>query len=167
MLWAACSVGLALMGSTKPFFLWRFLLGASEAGLVTDILLYLTGLAARAIFTAPFMASIPISGILGGPISEFIMRSMEDLSGFHSWQWLFPLEGLPPLVLVFVVMRLLHDEPSKAPWISADKAELIEHDLQADRDSVAATEHKSFAKALLSPRSYLLASMGVALLANV
>ncbi|SAL76282.1 d-galactonate transporter [Caballeronia choica] len=169
VLWAVCSAGLAAMTGQNSYYLWRFLLGASEAGLFPGILLYLTfwvPVSRRARFTALFMASIPIAGIIGGPLSGFIMHTMDGVAGLRSWRWLFLIEGIPPLLLVFVVFRLLHDTPAKAPWLSSDEAAIIERDLRADGEATRSTEHKSFAQALLSPRFYLLTGMGVALLAS-
>jgi MFS family permease len=94
------------------------------------------------------------------------MHTMDGVGGLHNWRWLFLLEGIPPLLLVFVVIRLLHDTPAKAPWLSPAEASIIERDLQVDREATSSTEHKSFAQALLSPRFYLLTGMGVALLAS-
>ena len=169
ILWAVCSAGLAAMTGQNSYYLWRFLLGASEAGLFPGILLYLTywvPVSRRARFTALFMASIPIAGVIGGPLSGLIMHTMDGVAGLHSWRWLFLIEGIPPLLLIFVVIRLLHDAPANAPWLSSDEVAIIERDLRADREATSATAHKSFGKALLSPRFYLLTGMGVALLAS-
>ncbi|MEZ2308226.1 MAG: MFS transporter [Paraburkholderia graminis] len=169
LLWAVCSAGLAAMTGQNSYYLWRFLLGASEAGLFPGILFYLTywvPISRRARFTALFMASIPIAGVIGSPVSGLIMHTMHDVLGLQSWRWLFLIEGLPPLVLMFFVARMLHDTPASAPWLTADELAIIERDLRADRESTRHTEHKSFAAALRSPRFYLLTGMGVALLAG-
>jgi MFS family permease len=169
ILWAVCSAGLAGMSGQNSYYLWRFLLGASEAGLFPGILLYLTywvPVSRRARFTALFMASIPIAGVIGGPLSGLIMHTMNGVAGLRSWRWLFLIEGIPPLLLVFVVLRLLHDTPANAPWLTPNEAAIIERDLRADREATVSTVHKSFGQALLSPRFYLLTGMGVALLAS-
>ncbi|MBW8838123.1 MAG: MFS transporter, partial [Burkholderia sp.] len=105
-------------------------------------------------------------GVIGSPVSGLIMHTMHDVLGLQSWRWLFLIEGLPPLVLMFFVARMLHDTPASAPWLTADELAIIERDLRADRESTRHTEHKSFAAALRSPRFYLLTGMGVALLAG-
>ena len=82
VLWAVCSAGLAAMTGQNSYYLWRFLLGASEAGLFPGILLYLTfwvPVSRRARFTALFMASIPIAGVIGGPLSGLIMHTMDGV----------------------------------------------------------------------------------------
>ncbi|MDR5759090.1 MFS transporter [Caballeronia sp. LZ035] len=168
-LWAICSCGLAAMSGPKSFLFWRFLLGASEAGLFPGVLLYITYWvpeARRARFTAMFVAAIPISGIIGGPISGILMRSMENVGGFHGWQWLFFLEGMPALVLVVIVLCVLCDGPSQARWLTQAEAAVIERDLEADRNARRADNAKSFLDAMRSPQVYCLTVMAVALLAS-
>jgi len=169
VLWAICSAGLAGMTGQNSYYLWRFLLGASEAGLFPGILLYLTywvPSARRARFTALFMASIPIAGAIGAPLSGLIMHTMDGVYGLRNWRWLFLIEGMPPLLLIFAVLRWLHDSPSKVSWLSAEEVAIIERDLRADREAQTPHTHKSFGAALRSPRFYLLTGMGVALLAG-
>lgn len=169
VLWAICSAGLAAMTGQNSYYLWRFLLGASEAGLFPGILLYLTywvPSTRRARFTALFMASIPIAGAIGAPLSGLIMHTLDGAYGLRNWRWLFLIEGVPPLLLVFVVLRWLHDSPAKVSWLTADEVAIIERDLRADREAQTPDAHKSFGAALRSPRFYLLTGMGVALLAG-
>lgn len=169
VLWAVCSAGLAGMTGQNTYYLWRFLLGASEAGLFPGILLYLTywvPVSRRARFTALFMASMPVAGVISAPISGLIMHTMGGVAGLENWRWLFIIEGVAPVLLVFVVYRMLCDTPAQAPWLSPSELAIIERNLQDDREATQATAHKSFAQALLSPRFYLLTGMGVALLAG-
>jgi MFS transporter, ACS family, tartrate transporter len=43
------------------------------------------------------------------------------LAGFQGWQWLFVIEGIPAVVLGFVVLAYLTDRPSEAKWLSAEQ----------------------------------------------
>jgi MFS family permease len=71
VLWAVCSGLLAAMTSPNSYYFARFLLGAAEAGLFPGVLLYLTywvPVSRRTRFTAVFMAAIPLSGVISGPM---------------------------------------------------------------------------------------------------
>jgi MFS family permease len=114
-----------------------------------------------------FMASIPLAGIIAGPLSGTIMHAMEGVAGVRGWRWLFILEGAPALVLAVVAYVWLRDRPSNAPWLTASEVATIQRDLDADAAATEGSGHKSFGDALRSPRFYLLVGMGVALLASV
>ena len=50
------------------------------------------------------------------------MSGMEGLGGMHGWQWLFLVEGLPTVLLGFVLYRMLPDNPGRAPWLNHARA---------------------------------------------
>lgn len=171
VLWAVCSGLMAMMRGPATYYLARFLLGASEAGLFPGILLYLTywvPVSYRTRFTAVFMAALPTAGIISGPISGAIMHSMNGTLGLQNWQWLFILEGLPALVLGVVVYFKLSDSPSTASWLSEAERAQVAKDLEADRTRLGSRGHRyaSFGAALRSPRFYMLAFMAIALIAG-
>ncbi|HCH0556962.1 TPA: MFS transporter [Pseudomonas aeruginosa] len=98
ILWGLACAAFAMMTSPTEFYLYRFLLGAAEAGFFPGVLLYITfwiPKARRASVTALFMAALPIAGMLGGPLAGTIMRLFDGALGLHGWQWLFIVEGLP------------------------------------------------------------------------
>src|SRR5467141_4254044 len=83
------------------FYFLRFLLGVAEAGFFPGIILYLTywfPSDRRAAIIALFMTGIPVAGVIGGPISGWILTAMAGVHGLAGWQWLFLLEALPSLV---------------------------------------------------------------------
>jgi IS30 family transposase len=45
--------------------------------------------------TTWFMTAIALSGGIGGPVSGYILKSFNGMNGWHGWQWLFLLEGIP------------------------------------------------------------------------
>src|SRR6185503_9748318 len=82
------------------FYSLRFALGLAEAGFFPGIILYLTywyPSDRRARMISLFMTAIPISGIIGGPLSGWIMQSMEGVNGWRGWQWLFLVEAMPAI----------------------------------------------------------------------
>ncbi len=115
------------------------------------MLLYLTYCfpqAYRGRFTARFMASVPLSFIIGSPLSGFILR-MDGIAGLHGWQWLFLLEGLPAALLALVVVRILPDGPRDAPWLTEPEKLTIAAQLEADD---ASAHHRDLWPALCDPR---------------
>src|SRR5215831_8236642 len=96
ILWGITSSAMMFVKSAAWFYILRFLLGSFEAGLLPGVIYYLTywfPARRRALMVAGFLTSIPLSAILGGPISGWIMNSMGGRAGLANWQWLFVLEG--------------------------------------------------------------------------
>jgi D-galactonate transporter len=120
--WGAISAAMMLVRGPKSFYALRFLLGLAEAGFFPGIILYFTywiPRAQRARAGAWFLTSIALSGVIGGPIAGALLslRAL-NLSG---WQWLFLLEGIPTIVLGFVVLFALPNSPDEAKWLSDDE----------------------------------------------
>jgi MFS transporter, ACS family, tartrate transporter len=139
--WGLVSAAMALVWSEPSFYIGRFLLGAAEAGFFPGVVLYLTYWFAaehRARMIGLFMAAVPISGVIGSPLSGWLL-GLEGKLGLHGWQWLFILEGLPSMLLSVVVWFWLTDRPSQARWLTAAERERLETSLErerAHRDSV-------------------------------
>ena len=84
ILWGLTSIATVLVKTAMWFYILRFLLGAFEAGLLPGAILYLTywfPARRRAQMVGLFLAAIPIAGILGGPLSGWIMGSMAGRLG--------------------------------------------------------------------------------------
>jgi sugar phosphate permease len=148
-LWGIVSSCTMFVSSAWAFYLLRFLLGAAEAGFFPGIVLYLTywyPSQRRARTTALFMASLPLSGLIGNPISGWILQGMEGWHGLAGWRWMFFLEGLPSIAIGIVVLFVLKDRISDAPWLSSDEKTLLMSRLSAD---AAATARVSSIRATL------------------
>ena len=105
--WGAVTVATALVRNTADLAIIRLLLGIAEAGFYPGIMYYLTlwfPQAFRVRFAAFFIASQPISFIIGGPLAALILE-MDGYGGLHGWQWLFVIEGVPTVLLA---LRLPH-----------------------------------------------------------
>jgi sugar phosphate permease len=128
VLWGLISSGMMFTNSQTTFYGLRFLLGIAEAGFFPGIILYLTfwyTRAHRARMVALFMTAIALAGVLGGPISGLIMDRMGGVAGLRSWEWLFLLEGLPSVVVGFLVLAYLDDGPERASWLTAEQKALL------------------------------------------
>ena len=132
--WGAMSAACAFAQDAASFYLLRFLLGAAEAGFFPGVLYYLTlwfprGYRSR--FAAALIAAGPIAGLVGGPLSSLIL-TMEGVAGFHGWQWLFLIEGLPACLLAFAVLKRMPDGPATAAWLTSHQKEVIARHLEAE-----------------------------------
>ncbi|RXN86313.1 MFS transporter [Achromobacter aloeverae] len=135
LLWGLLSMAFAFVQTPVQFYVLRFLLGAAEAGFFPGIVLYLTfwfPSRVRGRMLGLFMAAIPLSGVIGAPLSGWIMHSMHDQSGFAGWQWLFLMEGCPSVVLALLVPWMLTDVPAQASWLTDDEKRQVHADLDAD-----------------------------------
>ncbi len=121
MSWGAISVAMMFVQTTTSFYILRFLLGAAEAGFFPGVVYYLSHWyperqRARAI--AAFMTAVPVSGVIGGPLSGALL-SLNGAFGIAGWQWLFLVEGLPAVLLGVIVLVYLTDRPETAHWLSS------------------------------------------------
>jgi MFS family permease len=151
-------VSAATMHVTTPtmFYVMRFLLGVAEAGFFPGIILYLTywfPAARRGRITALFMTAVPLSGVIGGPLSGWILERFDGVHGMAAWRWLFLLEGLPTALVGLVVLVALTDRIEKAGWLSDEEKVLLRRNLETDEPSVAS---HSFRDALGEARVWIL-----------
>src|SRR5262249_40269730 len=93
--WGVIAALTGTVHSVFQLYTARFLLGVMEAGFFPGIVLYLTywfRQREQAQTIALFMAGLPITSILGAPLSGLILDNMHWL-GASSWRWLLILEG--------------------------------------------------------------------------
>jgi MFS family permease len=135
--WGFISAGIAFVKEEWHFYLIRFVLGAAEAGFFPGVILYLTWwypTTIRARIVALFLTAIPVAGLIGGPLSGWIMHTFQG-GGMEGWQWLFIIEGLPCLAVAFWVWKGLPDRPHEAKWLDlAEKnqiEDLLRHEAEA------------------------------------
>jgi D-galactonate transporter len=126
--WGLVSACTALVRTPMEFYAVRFLLGVAEAGFFPGMVLYLTywfPSHRRAKMIATLMAGNPVSGIIGGPISGYILHSMGGVGGVAGWQWLFVLEALPAIILGIVILFYLDNRVADAKWLSPEEKAMI------------------------------------------
>ena len=130
--WGVISAAMMFVTSATSFYVVRFLLGAAEAGFFPGIILYLTywyPAERRGRMTALFMTAVALSGVIGGPLSGWIMHSLGGVSGLKDWQWLFILEGLPSIIVGIVTFFYLDDSIDHAKWLTREEKALIERNI--------------------------------------
>jgi len=144
LLWGAASIGMMFVTTATWFYALRFLLGAFEAGLYPGILLYLTywfPARHRAQMTGYFMTAVPVAGIVGGPISGWIMGATGAAAGLANWQWLFLLEGIPSILMGIITLAIVDDNPREARWLTENEKRFVLADLEADERRAGPRKH--------------------------
>ncbi|EKS69886.1 MULTISPECIES: MFS transporter [Caballeronia] len=142
------------LSNAYVFYGLRILLGVAEAGFFPGIIFLLTlwfPAKYRGRVVGYFMAAIPLSTVIGGPISGALLQ-MDGINGMAGWQWLYLIEAIPALLLAFVVYFYLTDKPSDAHWLAKEERDwLVDRQAQerAHRESVHAFSVK---EAIFNPR---------------
>lgn len=152
--WGVISAAQAWVGGATSFNIIRFLLGAAEAGFFPGVIYYLTlwfPAAYRARIVGWFMFAVPLSTVIGSPISGFILN-MEGIGGLHGWQWLFILEAIPAIVLTVFVLRYLPDNPKSAQWLTNEERDWLQNTLNAERRQRESLHSISWKQSLLNWR---------------
>ena len=152
--WGIISALMAAVSGETSFFILRFLLGVAEAGFFPGIILYLTywyPAEYRARFMAAFAIAVPLSTVIGAPISGLIL-GMDGVMGLKGWQWLFIIEGIPSVLLGLVTWFYLTDRPEKADWLSAEQKTWLKSKLDAEKAAKEAVKSFSLGEALASPK---------------
>ena len=135
--WGIISGLCAIVGSAKMFYWIRFLLGVAEAGFFPAIILYLTywfPKKRRAAMFAMFILAVNFAGILGSPISGWIMESTNETGYFKPWQWLFLIEAIPSILLGLFIPFLLTNRPSQAKWLTDEEKAIVKKDMEDDEE---------------------------------
>ncbi|MFL9997186.1 MFS transporter [Paraburkholderia sediminicola] len=136
------------------FYGLRILLGVAEAGFFPGIIFLLTlwfPAAYRARVVGYFMAAIPLSTVIGGPISGALL-SMDGHGGLAGWQWVYLIEALPALLLSFAVLFYLTDKPADATWLADDERNWLVARQAQEREHREAVHIFSVKEALFNPR---------------
>ena len=152
--WGLVSGGMAFVSGETSFLVVRFLLGAAEAGFFPGIIFYLTlwfPSAYRGRIAGYFMAAIPLSSVLGAPISAWLL-SLDGMFGLSGWKLMFILEALPAVVLSFVVLGFLTDRPADARWLADDERAWLAARLAGEERLRVSARHYSVWQALLNPK---------------
>jgi D-galactonate transporter len=133
--WAVISASFVFVTSPTAFYILRFLLGVAEAGFAPGVILYLTywfPAARRAKALSLFFMAIPLAGIIGGPLSGWIMHSLHGAMAMAGWKWLFLLEALPSLFLGVAILLYLDNGIAHAKWLTDSEKALLTRNIAGD-----------------------------------
>jgi len=166
--WGAISVAMMFVRTPLTFYTLRFLLGAAEAGFFPGMIYYLSlwyPQAQRARAIAAFMTAVPLSGVIGGPLSGALL-SLNGVLSLAGWQWLFLVEGLPAVLLGVIVLVYLTDRPEATQWLSPAERHWLANKVATERAACNAAHPIGTLAALANPTVwqlgiiFLLAAIG-------
>jgi len=152
--WGLLSGAMAFITGPYSFYAVRVLLGIAEAGFFPGIIFYITlwfPAAYRARIIGFFMAAIPLSSVIGAPVSSALL-GFDGVLGMKGWQWLFILEAAPALILSVVVFFYLTDGPADARWLAEDERAWLTNRLETERRNRESVAHYSIREAIFHPK---------------
>jgi MFS family permease len=157
--WGVLSAAMMFVRTPRQFYILRFLLGLAEAGFFPGIVFYLTcwyPSRLRARKGAWFMTAIALAGIVGNPMSGWIIDRFTGLWGLAGWKWLFLLEGIPSIIVGVWVIFYLDSGIDEARWLTDQQKALLRRNLELDDRT---KQHARLADAFTSPRIWLLSAI--------
>jgi MFS transporter, ACS family, tartrate transporter len=152
--WGVISGATAFIGGELSFYVVRVLLGIAEAGFFPGIIFFLTlwfPAVYRARIIGYFMAAIPLSTVIGAPLSGLLL-GLDGFMGMKGWQWLFILEAAPAVILSVVVFFYLTDRPADATWLEPDERAWLVARLEQEQNTRETVRRYSVMQALLNPK---------------
>ncbi len=133
--WGFLSSAMMFVSSAMAFYVLRFFIGVAEAGFFPGIILYLTywyPARRRGRIVAIFLTAIAATGVVGGPLSGWILKSMNGVNGWAGWKWLFLFEGIPSVVMGISTFFYLDDSIRSSKWLNDEEKELLARNIDAD-----------------------------------
>ena len=134
--WGLVASATAFISGEVSFYIVRVLLGFAEAGFFPGIVLYLSywfPRVDRARIVALFFLAVPLSSVIGGPVSTLLIQNGDGLLGFDAgWRFMFFVEGIPAILVGVAILFLMPDRPTKAKWLPRAQAEALEATVAAE-----------------------------------
>jgi MFS transporter, ACS family, tartrate transporter len=158
--WGVLSGAMAFVHSATAFYIVRFLIGASEAGLIPGVLYYLGNwfpAKERARPMALFFSAGPLAIVLGAPLSGYLLSALDGLGGVRGWHWMFVAEAVPSILLGIYTFFSMADRPRDARWLTPAESSRLEAMLEAERAAVTRERHYTVLEVFREPRILLLA----------
>ena len=141
--WGIVAMLTGFVRNVHDLYIVRFMLGLAEAGSYPGIVLYLSywfRQRERAQAIALVVVGIPVTSILGGPVSGIIMDHVHWLS-LSGWRWLLILEGVPAVICGVLVYLWLPSRPAEAKFLTQEEREWITTEL-AREEATKLKEHQ-------------------------
>jgi MFS family permease len=165
--WGIISSAMVLVNSAWLFYGLRFLLGLAEAGFFPGMILYLTywfPARRRSQMVALFMLALAATGVIGGPLSGWILHEFNGVGGYAGWRMLFLLEGIPSIILGLCIPLLFSNGIRSAGWLTEAEKDFLEKPLmqeEARKEKLPLAEVFVDRRLLLFSLVYFCCAMGL------
>ncbi|MFK3777646.1 MFS transporter [Agrobacterium sp. NPDC089420] len=159
--WGAVAVLTGFVQEAWQLYTLRFLLGVAEAGFFPGIIIYLTywfRAKEQATTVAFFTAAIPVSYLMGAPLSTWIMDNVSGF-GLAGWRWMLILEGLPAVAAGVFNYFYMTDRPEKAKWLTDEERGWLVKELEADHAKRSHVQHLGLWQAISNPKVLFLSAI--------
>jgi ACS family tartrate transporter-like MFS transporter len=152
--WGVIATATAFVQTAPQLYILRFLLGVAEAGFFPGIIIYLTywfRAKEQATTVALFIAAIPVSYLVGAPLSTFIMDHVSGF-GLSGWRWMLILEGAPAVLAGVFNYYFMTDRPEQAKWLEPAQRTWLAAELEKDHIARQDVKHLSVMAAITNPK---------------
>jgi MFS transporter, ACS family, tartrate transporter len=157
--WGILATLTGFVHGVHQLYVIRFLLGLAEAGYYPGMLLYLTywfRQREQAQSIALLLTGLPVTSILGAPLSGFILDHAHWL-GLANWRWVLILEGFPAILCGVLVYFLLPSRPAEAKFLNTQEKLWLQSELQREEQQKLQQHELSAMQALAHGRVWYMA----------
>jgi MFS transporter, ACS family, tartrate transporter len=155
--WGMATIFTGFVHTPTQFYIARLLVGVAEASFFPGIIVYLTHWFRqqdRAKAIASFYAAVPAASVVGSFIATWLLGV--HWRGLSGWQWIFVLEGIPPILVGIVTIFYLTDRPQQARWLAEDERDWIVSELENEAVAKKRMREYTILQAFRDPRVLLL-----------
>jgi len=141
--WGLVAIGMAFIKTANQLYTMRLLLGTAEAGFTPGIIYYLSQWFpsnSRAKAMSYFYIAAALASVIGLPLSGALL-GLDGFFNFAGWRWLYLIEGVPALILGFVVLKYLPSGIEKARWLLEEQKKWLTEAIASETKSI--TSEKS------------------------
>ena len=154
--WGVVTILLAFTQNATMFYVLRFLLGASEAGLYPGVIYYLTlwfPQRHRVRMLGYFTVGSSLGNMVGAPICGWLLDK-GGLLGLQGWQLVFIVTGIPSVLLTLVVLFCLPASPREAKFLNDEEKNWLARTLESESAQArkSAARHGTLLSVLTEPR---------------
>ncbi|WP_426217811.1 MFS transporter [Pseudomonas sp. DWRC2-2] len=156
--WGLISAATCLIQDVTWLYIVRFALGVAEAGFFPGVVYFLTlwlPTRDRVWLMSLFVMAIPITGMLGAPISTLIMQEV-SLFGMSGWRSMLLIEAIPAIIMGAVVFFLLPDSPEKSTWLTRVEKDEVREAIELERKANSTMDNASVGQVLRTPKIWAL-----------
>jgi sugar phosphate permease len=168
--WGVVTILLAFTKNATMFYILRFLLGASEAGLYPGVIYYLTlwfPQRHRVRMLGYFTVGSSLGNMIGAPICGWLLDK-GGLLGLQGWQLVFVVTGIPSVLLTIVVLYFMPKSPQHAQFLADHEKRWLTNTLATESAAARGqARHAPVLSVLTEPRVlgmacyYMMLSMSV------